>query len=122
MVAAEEPFARPLSPGISPFAAAIMSHSPLRIFRDPQRTLAFPQQQGGLAPLYANEAARDGAIGADLARRRIVALRLRRPSRPRCGELLVGQSVWARASRHQRRERRPAGAARARDARRLYPP
>src|SRR6266542_6398387 len=54
-----------------------------------ERKLARPQPRGRLASMHADEGARDAAARAGRARARRVALRFRRPSLPRRGELVV---------------------------------
>src|SRR5450755_3125266 len=101
--------------------AGILLHFPLSTFRDPQRTLALAQPHGRLAPVHADEAARDHAVGPDFARTRLVVVRFRRQTLSRRDQLVVGQPVRPRTSRDQRRARRPARQARACDAGRLHP-
>ena len=60
-------------------------------------------------------------LDPDPPRQRCVARGLRRPALPRRHQLLVGEPLRPRQPAHQRRGARAAGAARARDPRRLHP-
>ena len=67
--------------------------------RERNAEVARAQPRRRLASVHADEGARDAAARADRARRRRVAVRLRRPPLPRRGELVVGQPVRPRAIR-----------------------
>ena len=84
--------------------------------------MARAKPRGGVAPLHADEGARDAAARAHRARRRRMAVRLRRQALPGRRQFVVGEPLRPRQPAHQRRAGGAAVRTRPRDAGRLHAP